>query len=134
MGARRQHAPPGPTRRRAPTPADCVVLLAVAALVPASWAWKPEPDRAAVLVVRSADGESRFEASQDREMEIRGPVGVTRLRLQDGEAWIVAAPCANHFCQRLGRLRAPGRSLVCVPNRVVVCFAGSGLDVDGVTR
>ena len=133
MGPRRRQAPRG-QHRRAPTPADIAVLVAVAAVVPASWAWRPATSTPAVLLVRSAAGEQRFDPQQDQEVEIRGPVGMTRLRLQDGEAWIETAPCANHFCQRLGRLRAPGRSLVCVPNRVVVRFAGASATVDGVTR
>ena len=122
-------------RRRAPTPADLGLLFALAVLLPFLPAGRFRPGGAAVVLVRAADGRERlFDAGQDGDVEIPGPLGATRLRFQGGAVRIAGAPCPRRLCQRLGRLRGPGRSLVCVPNRVVVRFAGHGADVDAVTR
>ena len=78
--------------------------------------------------------ERRLDARRDFDLELRGPLGPTLLRVRHGEAWIATAPCRNHLCQRLGRISRPGRSLVCIPNRIVLRFVGRGSEVDAITR
>lgn len=123
-------------RRRAPTPADIVVLVLLALTIPVSQRWTRGDGAAVRLVVRDAHGERRFDATRDLDLQVRGPLGDTHVRVADGEAWIVAAPCRKQLCRRMGRLRGPGRSLVCIPNRVVVRFEGAtgAAQPDAVTR
>lgn len=121
-------------RRRAPTPADLVLLLGLAAWIPLQLAARPQASPAHELLLRSEAGSRRVDARIDGDYDIPGPVGVTRLRVRGGEAWIVAAPCRNHLCQRMGRLRQRGPSLVCIPNHVVISHAGGAAAVDAVTR
>lgn len=123
-------------RRRAPTPADVAVLLVLAAAVPGT-RHLSEPASASVpraATVRTADGsESTYDLAGARDVDINGPLGTTRLRIRDGSAWIFESPCRRHLCIKMGELR-PGRSLVCIPNRVVVRVVGGEADVDAVTR
>jgi len=121
-------------RRRAPTVADWLLLGAFALLVPVSWAWRHPSARPLVLEVRTATTSLRLDPRQDTELALAGPAGVTRLCVRDGVVWIRAAPCRNQLCRRLGRIRGAGRSLVCVPNAIVVRLTASDADVDGVTR
>jgi len=124
------------TRRRAPTRGDLVVFGLLAAAVPASHRLGAAPDPSHVLLVRGDSGRERvLDARRDADVEVLGPLGRTLVRVRGGAAWIEQAPCPNRLCQRMGRLRGPGRSLVCVPNRVLVRFAaGAGPDVDTITR
>lgn len=121
--------------RRAPTGGDVAVLLLVAAAIPASHAWTRPQRAAARLVVQCGDAPPYVvDARRDREFELHGPVGVTRVQLQDGRAWIAAAPCRQRICQGLGRVDGPGRVLVCLPNRVVVRFAGLPRHADALAH
>ena len=130
--------PRAPARRRAPTPADLVLLVALvgaaagsAHRAPATAATKQ------VLVLRAAGAEQRVDAGVDRDYTLAGPLGTTIVRVARGEAWVERAPCPNQLCVRMGRLHAPGRALVCMPNRILVRFegaAGAGAGVDAVTR
>jgi len=121
-------------RPRAPTPADLVVIAVLLASVPLARVWRSERAGSTRLEIRSAAGLEAVDARIDRDLEVTGPAGVTVVRIHAGQAWIARAPCRNHVCQRMGRISGSGRSLVCIPNRVVVRFAAHDPGVDGVTR
>ena len=124
-----------PRRRRAPTVADVLLVVLLAALLPILAGRQSRASGAPRVVVRPADGrEQAYDLRQNRDLEIPGPAGMTLLRIQDGAVWVARAPCARHLCQRMGRIHRPGRSLVCIPNRLVVRVVGSDGDVDAVTR
>ncbi len=91
---------------------------------------------ARVLEIQSAEGLQRVDADADVALRVRGPAGVSVVRLAERRAWIERAPCRNRLCQRMGTLRAPGRSLVCIPNQLVVRFSGAADDApaDAITR
>lgn len=129
----RRTAPAG--RRRAPTPGDFVVLVLLVAALPLVAALGRPRGSAHLLQVQSASQPLRVvDARHDQDVTLDGPAGRSVLRIRGGEAWISTAPCRDRVCQRLGRLRVPGRALVCVPNRIIVRFAAAGERVDAVTR
>jgi hypothetical protein len=123
-------------RRRTPTRGDIVVLVILALLVAVSHRLTLPRGVAATLVVQSESGTRRIDAGQNVDVQVRGPLGISEVRLQDRTAWIERAPCRNRLCQQMGRVRAPGRSLVCIPNKVIVHFAGgaSEAQTDAITR
>jgi len=113
-----------------------VLLLVLVGLVPLSRAATMPPARDAhVLVVETVGGAvQRLDVRRDGDVDLPGPLGITRLRMRGGQAWIVSSPCPGQLCRRMGRLTGPGRVLACLPNRVLVRFAGGSGDVDGITR
>jgi len=122
-------------RRRAPTPGDFVVLvLLVAALPLVAVLGRPRGTTHLLQVQLASQPVRVVDARVDQDVTLDGPVGRSVLRIQGGEAWIATAPCRDRVCQRLGHLRAPGRALVCVPNRLIVRFASPGSDIDAITR
>ena len=124
-------------RRRAPTPADLVVLALLAAAVPLARRAAAIPGDSHVVLVRAGSQPPQVvDARRDATIDVVGPLGPTRVRVQHGEVWIESASCRNHLCQRMGRLRGPGRSLVCVPNKLLVRFAPAAPNntVDTITR
>ena len=124
-----------PARRRAPTPGDFIVLILLVAALPLVAALARPRGSTSLLSVQSGSQPVEvFDVRRNRDVTLEGPAGRTVLRIQGGEAWIAVAPCRDHICQRLGRLRAPGRALVCVPNRIIVRFAAAAGDVDAVTH
>jgi hypothetical protein len=75
----------------------------------------------------------RFNLSQDTSLLIEGPIGRTRLEIEDGYAWIAEAPCPDQLCRRMGRISQPGEVLICLPNQIFVYIEGEG-ELDAITR
>jgi hypothetical protein len=110
-------------------------VLLVGAVPLSRLAARTPPARAARLEVRAGDGApQQLDPRRDADLHLDGPLGPTRLRVRDGAAWIDSAPCRNQLCRRQGRIARPGRSLVCIPNRIVVRFVGAEAEVDAISR
>ena len=129
--ASRLHA----VRRRRPTVGDLVVLVALIATVPLSYRATAAGGTSERLIVRAEGSPPRIvDARHDADIDLRGPLGTTRLRIRGGQAWIVESPCRGQLCRRMGRISGPGRLLACIPNRFWVEFEGRAADVDGISR
>ncbi|MBI4962073.1 MAG: NusG domain II-containing protein [Desulfomonile tiedjei] len=77
----------------------------------------------------------RYPLSQDRMIEVPGPLGKTVLRIKDGRARIDSSPCPNKICIHMGEFGTEGGILVCVPNEIAVRVGNDrGQSVDAVTR
>lgn len=68
--------------------------------------------------------------SQDRTLELSGDYHCT-VTVKDGKVAITDSDCPGEDCVHTGWIESPGRSIVCIPNRVEVRVTGSG-DVDFV--
>jgi hypothetical protein len=129
---------PSPRRRRPPCAADIVLWIAIAAAVPLSQRALAQAggrggDR---LVLQSGAAIVTVRLQRDSTYTLPGDLGPTRVRVAGGAAWIDSASCRDRLCVRMGRLRGPGRALVCLPNRVVVQVRGpaASAGVDAVAR
>jgi len=124
-------------KRRLLAPADLLaaaLVLALFLLLP----WKLRaPADGTLRVVIDADGHRRVEAFlPDRMVEATGPLGTTRIAIENGRARIVESPCPGKLCIRMGSVGAPGESAVCLPNRVAVTVEGRAGEggVDAISR
>lgn len=57
---------------------------------------------------------------QNREMEVKGPLGVSRLQIEDGKIRFVDSPCTTKVCIRQGWIESGGESAICLPNGISV--------------
>jgi hypothetical protein len=97
--------------------------LLAAALAGIGWVAAAPPGRRVV----AGDGERvLFVAPLDepREVELAGPLGPTRLMIDQQGARITASPCALKVCMGMGPAHRPGDLLVCLPNRILVQVEG----------
>lgn len=124
------------TLRRAPAPGDWVLLaLLLGAVLVLARRDGGMPADARLRVSAAGARDRTFDPGRDTTVVAEGPLGVTVVRIAGRQAWIVSSPCRNQLCVRMGRLRTPGHTLVCLPNRVMVRFTGRrDDDVDAVTR
>ena len=68
-------------------------------------------------------------------VEVSGPVGVSRVAVEDGRVRVLDSSCVQRICVRRGWLREVGDVAACVPNRLVVRVEGEGRrPFDGVSR
>ncbi len=82
-------------------------------------------------VVVWIDGEeyARYELLKDREVELPGALGTSRLMIQDGYAWIEEAACPDQICVRTGKIRYnTDMPIVCLPGKIVVNIQGGEQD------
>lgn len=73
-----------------------------------------------MIEVSSEKGTQKFFLDKNKELRIQGPLGETAIEIKDGKARITNSPCPLKLCVRQGDLDRPGRTLACLPNRVVV--------------
>ena len=98
----------------------CLLSTAIAGI---AWVVAAPPGRRVV----AGDGERvLFVAFLDQpcEVELAGPLGPTRLMIDQQGARITASPCALKVCMGMGPARHPGDLLVCLPNRILVQVEG----------
>lgn len=67
----------------------------------------------------------------DREVQVPTAIGTVRLRIGGGSAQVMASPCRNQICVRMGSARHAHSELVCMPARLLVHIAGVASDPDG---
>ena len=66
-----------------------------------------------------------------RRFTVEGSRGPSTLEVKDGRVRMVSSDCRDKICIGMGWTETSGRSIVCLPNRVVIRVTG-GKDPGGV--
>jgi len=75
-----------------------------------------------------------YPLNEVKSIDVPGPLGITRVEILNGEAWVSVSPCREKICIKMGKISRVGEQIVCLPNRVVVEIRGGKSDIDGVSR
>lgn len=114
-------------------PGDWLVLLlaglAVAASYVGLWGGAPATE---VRVWQNGQLYARWPLQKPGQLQVDGPLGVTRVEIAGGRARIAADPGPRQLCVRQGWLAQAGQSAVCLPNRVVLELAGAAPAYDSL--
>ncbi len=84
--------------------------------------------------ITNVKSSTRYDPDVNRVVEVEGPIGITRVIIEDGRAWVEDSPCRDKICIKMGTVSRPGEEAVCLPNRVIVQMKGERGGVDGVSR
>jgi len=57
-------------------------------------------------------------------VNVRGPLGITVIRVNGNEAWVESSPCYNQICVTAGHLSRNGQFAACLPNNVLLAIEG----------
>lgn len=108
-------------------PGDWLLLLAGLAALGVLWARQAGSLEGRVIV--RVDGRVVQEVSLrlNRRFNVTGPLGDSRIEIQEGRVRIAADPSPRQLCVRQGWI-PPGGAAVCLPNRVSVENAAAGYD------
>lgn len=100
---------------------DWLVVLSLMAASLAGIVWVATAPEGRRVVVTSA-GEVCFSAplDQPQSVDLDGPLGQTRLVIDDQGARISDSPCPRKICISMGSASRTGDLLACVPNRILV--------------
>ncbi len=90
-------------------------------------------ENAVVQIYREGELIRTLPLGEDRELSVSGEY-VNLVSIQDGRACILESNCPGADCVHSGWISSPGRSIVCLPNRVEIRVVGAHSDVDFVVR
>ena len=107
------------------------VVVAVLAVVGASVFAYGDSAEPTQVSIQSEDNDFLYPLSQDREVEIAGPIGHTHVEIHGDRVRVTASPCRDQICVAAGWLEHTGDWTACLPNRVFVRVEG-GERSDGV--
>lgn len=105
---------------------DWLVIALSALIVVALFAtlWHTEP--ANKLRIRQGDSiYATLSLNQQRQLEISGPLGVSKIIIDNGKVRFEQSPCHNQYCVHQGWLHKAGQVAVCLPNQVSLELLGS---------
>ena len=61
---------------------------------------------------------------KDKEIDVEGPLGITKVKIAGGAASVIDSPCANKLCISQGAASKPNQWIACLPNKVFVKIEG----------
>ncbi len=61
-----------------------------------------------------------YPLSEDRTIEVQGPLGISTVVIENGEVYMFDSPCSNKVCIDMGHISEKGDSIICLPNRVYI--------------
>ena len=115
---------------------DFIIILALSIATIVSL-FASRTDKAGTVIFISSNGQNvTIPLSKDTLLNLSGPIGNSKLKIENHIVYITNAPCSQRICQHQGRISKIGQSLICVPNKIVVQIMGkrkSNLDIDSTT-
>lgn len=107
-------------------PGDWLTLVAGVASTAWLFATLWQTDRADRAIVR-AGGKviGEYPLSENRNLSVAGPLGTTRIAIQERRARVEADPSPRQYCVKQGWLTRQGEMAACLPNQVSLELAGS---------
>ena len=77
-----------------------------------------------VIVKRGGEIFAELDLLYDRQIDVPGPLGVTRLEVRARRVRVVSDPGPRQYCVLQGWLSRAGEVAVCAPNQVSVLVLG----------
>ncbi|MDD4962338.1 MAG: NusG domain II-containing protein [Gallionella sp.] len=71
--------------------------------------------------------------SQDQEIAVTGPLGVSIIVIQKRKVRIASDPSPRQYCVRQGWLQQAGEVALCLPNQISVELVGSKKQYDSLS-
>jgi len=106
-----------------------VGLIFVTCLFKALW----HNEHAAKLQIRLGDKiYATYSLDQNRNIDIQGPIGITRIVIDNGKARFASSPCPNQYCVHQGWLSHKGQAAICLPNQVSLELLGGEKPFDSL--
>jgi len=105
-------------------------LIFVAYLFKSLW----HNEQAAKLQIRLGDKiYATYSLDQNRNIDIQGTIGITRIVIANGKARFAHSPCPNQYCVHQGWLSHKGQAAICLPNQVSLELLGGEKPFDSLS-
>lgn len=88
---------------------------------------------AVVKVQGEVRKEIRLTKGEENSFMVEGKVGPVMIEVRDKKVRIAESSCPQQICVRRSWISAPGESIICVPNEIVI-YIDVPAPVDAITR
>jgi len=81
--------------------------------------------------IRGPEQTYLFPIDAETDINVKGPLGETRVEIHDGTAHVISSPCRDKICIQAGHVSRAGEWIACLPNKVFLKIEGkrtSGVD------
>ena len=116
---------------------DIVIILLFLGLTGFSvFAAYLKPQKTVRVLIQGAYETWIFPLDTEETIPVRGPLGLTVVRIHENRAWVESSPCDNQTCVGMGHVRYQGAWAACLPNNVFLLIEGNdeqGNIPDGIT-
>ena len=86
------------------------------------------------LIVRSGGKiVAETNLSKNREFEIQGPLGITRVTVEKRRVRVASDPSPRQYCVKQGWLSRAGETAMCLPNQISVELTGATKAYDSLS-
>lgn len=112
---------------------DWLVIIVSLILIVGAFHTLWHSERAAKLRIRQGDAVyATLSLDQERAIDIRGPLGNSRIVIHHGQVRFEHSPCTNQYCVHQGWLSRAGQVAICLPNQVSLELLGSNKPYDSL--
>ena len=77
------------------------------------------------VIKRGGEVFAELDLSRNRQIDVPGPLGITRVAVEKRRVRVVSDPGSHQYCVRQGWLERAGEIAICAPNQVSVQVLGS---------
>ncbi len=74
------------------------------------------------------DGHPPIEYSLETDGEFSLNGGTNILVIKNGEAYLSYSNCPDHTCEKTGKIRYVGETIICLPNKISISIKGESTD------
>jgi hypothetical protein len=85
------------------------------------------------VIKRGGEIFAEIDLSRNRQIDVPGPLGITRVTVEKRRVRVVSDPGPRQYCVRQGWLERPGEIAICAPNQVSVQVMGGKETYDSLS-
>lgn len=98
---------------------DFAILTVITALIITVSLFIYSADNSSLyLSVRTPKGDWIYPMEENIEFAVEGEIGIVKIKIEAGEAFVVSSACSNQSCVLAPKLKAHGDWNACLPNKV----------------
>ncbi|MEI7432214.1 MAG: NusG domain II-containing protein [Betaproteobacteria bacterium] len=76
-------------------------------------------------IKREGEVFGEFDLSRNRQIDVPGPLGITRVTIHNRRVRVISDPGPHQYCVRQGWLQNAGEIAICAPNQISVQVIGA---------
>lgn len=115
-------------------PGDWLIALIATAFCIASFplAWQAGTPETAIIKL-GGEVFAELDLSRNRRIDVPGPLGTTRIVVEQRRVRVASDPGPRQYCVRQGWLARAGEIAICAPNQVSVQVVGGKETYDSIS-
>ena len=113
-------------RQILPTIGDLVIYAVIAVFIMLFFfvQLRPRQEKPCFVRIQSGEKVEQYDLYSDREILVEGEGHSLTISISSGTVRVIDADCPDRLCMKTGTISEIGKSIVCLPARVIVTIEG----------